>query len=96
MRIMKSPHRPGAEVPIRPDLHLAELLDFRPDQGVIRLHEQRVVILSAAAMGLLRKELIDSLGLETARRLLLRFAARRGAASVALDSDYPSRWCSVY
>ena len=31
-------------------LHLAELLDFRPDQGIIRLHEQRVVILSAAAM----------------------------------------------
>ena len=53
--------------PIRPDLHLAELLDFRPDQGIIRLHEQRVVILSAAAMGLLRKELIDTLGLETAQ-----------------------------
>ena len=33
-------------------LQLAELLDFRPDEGVIRLHEQRVVILSAAAMGL--------------------------------------------
>ena len=40
-------------------LYLAELLDFRPDQGVIRLHDQRVVILSAAAMGLLRKELIE-------------------------------------
>jgi hypothetical protein len=26
------------------DLHLAELLDFRPDQGIIRLHDQRVVI----------------------------------------------------
>src|SRR5688500_17646681 len=42
-------------------LHLTELLEFRPDQGIIRLHEQRVVILSAAAMGLLRKELIDTL-----------------------------------
>ena len=39
-------------------LQLAELLDFRPDLGIIRLHEQRVVLLSAAAMGLLRKELI--------------------------------------
>ena len=45
------------DTPDRKDLHLAELLDFRPDQGIIRLHEQRVVILSAAAMGLLRKEL---------------------------------------
>jgi|SRR5688572_11046976 len=57
----------------RHSLHLAELLDFRPDQGVIRLHEQRVVILSAAAMGLMRKELVDTLGHDTARRVLLRF-----------------------
>ncbi|HXE81345.1 MAG TPA: sigma 54-interacting transcriptional regulator [Vicinamibacterales bacterium] len=62
----------------REHLHLAELLDFRPDQGVIRLHEQRVVILSAAAMGLLRKELVDTLGAETARRLLLRFGFADG------------------
>jgi len=59
-------------------LNLASLLDFRPDQGIIRLHEQRVVILSAAAMGLLRKELIDTLGLETARRLMLRFGYADG------------------
>src|ERR1043166_2644612 len=59
-------------------LHLAELLDFRPAEGIIRLHEQRVVILSAAAMGLLRKELIDTLGAETARRLLMRFGFADG------------------
>jgi DNA-binding NtrC family response regulator len=62
----------------RKNLHLAELLDFRPDQGIIRLHEQRVVILSAAAMGLLRKELIDTLGLETARRVAIRFGFADG------------------
>jgi DNA-binding NtrC family response regulator len=59
-------------------LDLTELLDFRPGQGTIRLHEQRVVILSAAAVGLLRKELIDTLGLETARRLFLRFGYADG------------------
>src|SRR6186997_2677828 len=59
-------------------LNLAELLDFQPDKGIIRLHEQRVVILSAAAMGLLRKELIDTLGLETARQLFLRFGYADG------------------
>ena len=64
--------------PRRQDLHLAELLDFRPDEGIIRLHEQRVVILSAAAMGLLRKELVDTLGPDTARRLLLRFGFADG------------------
>src|SRR5574339_1204619 len=59
-------------------LHLAELLDFRTDQGIIRLHAQRVVILSAAAMGLMRKELVDTLGLDTARRVLLRFGFADG------------------
>jgi DNA-binding NtrC family response regulator len=58
--------------------HLTELLDFRPDQGIIRLNEQRVVILSAAAMGLLRKELIDTLGAETTRRIFLRFGFADG------------------
>ena len=59
-------------------LQLVELLDFRPEEGIIRLHEQRVVILSAAAMGLLRKELIDTLGPDTARRLLMRFGFADG------------------
>ena len=59
-------------------VQLAELLDFRPDLGVIRLHEQRVVILSAAAMGLLRKEMIDTFGLEVARRILIRFGYADG------------------
>jgi DNA-binding NtrC family response regulator len=59
-------------------LQLAEVLDFRPEQGIIRLHDQRVVILSAAAMGLLRKELIDTFGADVARRLLLRFGFADG------------------
>src|SRR3990170_8801197 len=71
-------HSRRDETPERKDLHLAELLDFRPDQGIIRLHEQRVVILSAAAMGLLRKELIGTLGLDTARRIFLRFGFADG------------------
>ena len=73
---MKTPRRDAT--PARKDLHLAELLDFRPDQGIIRLHAQRVVILSAAAMGLLGKELIDTLGIETARRVAIRFGFADG------------------
>ncbi|HKT79826.1 MAG TPA: sigma-54-dependent Fis family transcriptional regulator [Vicinamibacterales bacterium] len=73
-------------------LHLAELVDFQPDQGIIRLHEQRMVLLSAAAMGLMRKELIDTLGFETARRLFLRFGYADGyhdAVSLRERSDWP-------
>lgn len=67
---------PPASDPDR--LQLSEVLDFQPDQGVIRLRAQRVVILSAAAMGLLRKELIDTFGRDVARRLLLRFGYADG------------------
>jgi DNA-binding NtrC family response regulator len=77
----------------RPSLHLAELLDFRPDQGVIRLHEQRVVILSAAAMGLMRKELVDTLGLDVARRVLLRFGFADGYHD-AVNLRARSNWSS--
>jgi DNA-binding NtrC family response regulator len=73
--------------------HLAELVDFRPDQGIIRLHEQRVVLLSAAAMGLLRKELIDTLGTETARRVFLRFGYADGYHDAVSMRDR-SKWSS--
>ncbi|NUR53466.1 MAG: sigma 54-interacting transcriptional regulator [Acidobacteria bacterium] len=81
------------DTPKGPSLHLAELLDFRPDQGVIRLHEQRVVVLSAAAMGLMRKELVDTLGLDAARRVLLRFGFADGyhdAVNLRARSDWRS------
>jgi DNA-binding NtrC family response regulator len=58
--------------------HLSEVLDFQPDRGIIRLHDQRVVILSAAALGLLRKEVVDTLGPETARQVFLRFGFADG------------------
>jgi DNA-binding NtrC family response regulator len=85
------PQQRRNETPDRKDLHLAELLDFRPDQGVIRLHEQRVVILSAAAMGLLRKELVDTLGTDTARRVAIRFGFADGYHD-AVNLRERSKW----
>src|SRR4026208_133899 len=93
MLIVKPHRRPGDDALRRQDLHLAAMVDFRPDQGVIRLHEQRVVILSAAAMGLLRKELVDNLELETARRLLLRFGFADGYHD-AVNLRERSKWTS--
>jgi DNA-binding NtrC family response regulator len=65
-------------MPSSRELQLPEVLEFRPEEGMIRLHEQRVVILSAAALGLLRKELVATLGVDSARRLLLRFGYADG------------------
>ena len=78
--------------------HLAELVEFRPDQGIIRLHEQRMVLVSAAAMGLIRKELIDTLGLSTARRLFLRFGYADGyhdAVSLREPRSTSGSWSST-
>ena len=72
-------------------LQLAELLDFRPELGTIRLHDQRVVILSAAAMGLMKKELIDTLGRSVARRVMLRFGYADGYHD-AVTLRARSRW----
>ena len=79
--------RSSRELAPAPDLQLADVLDFQAHPGVIRLHDQRVVILSAAAMGLLRKDLIDTLGTDAARRLLLRFGYADGYHDAATIRD---------
>ncbi len=60
------------------DLDLREVLQFDPAGGVIRFAGQRAVILDALALGVLRKELIDSLGLSGARGILTRFGYAHG------------------
>jgi hypothetical protein len=58
-RIVKPQPRRN-EDPASTDLHLAELLDFRPDKGIIRLHEQRVVILGDRTADLTRDRRLSS------------------------------------
>jgi len=65
-------------MPTRSDLRLPDLLEFRPDEGVIRLHQQRVLLVSAVALGLLRRELIAAAGISVARRLFVRFGFTNG------------------
>ena len=60
------------------ELRLQELLQCEPESGLIRMHDQRVVIQSVAALGLLRKELIETFGMNVARRLLMRFGYADG------------------
>jgi hypothetical protein len=77
------------------DLQLSEVLEFRPEGGEIRLHEQRVLLVSAAAVGVLRRELIAAVGIEKARELLLRFGSPAGTttrSACATDSGGMTRW----
>src|SRR6187399_141531 len=60
------------------DLDLRELLQFEPSGGVIRFGGQRALIFDAAALGILRRELIEILGVAGARGILTRFGYAHG------------------
>jgi DNA-binding NtrC family response regulator len=60
------------------DLDLRELLEFDPKGGVIRFAGERAVLFNTVALGLLRRELVESLGLVTARGILTRFGYAHG------------------
>jgi two-component system, NtrC family, response regulator HydG len=60
------------------DLDLRELLDFDPRGGPIRFGGERAVLFDTVALGLLRKELVESLGLAAARVILTRFGYAHG------------------
>lgn len=68
-----------------PDIaDLISRLHFSPEDGHIWLHDQRMLLLHASAMGVLRRELIESLGLERARGLLTRVGYNSGAHDAEL------------
>ena len=60
------------------DLDLRELLEFLPKGGVIRFAGDRAVLLNTVALGLLRRELVETLGVVTARGVLTRFGYTHG------------------
>src|SRR5262245_13800697 len=60
------------------DLDIHELLHFSPEGGVITFAGERVLVLDAVALGLLRRELIQTLGVTVARALLTRFGYAHG------------------
>jgi two-component system, NtrC family, response regulator HydG len=60
------------------DLDIHELLHFSPEGGVITFAGERVLLLDAVALGLLRRELIQMLGVTAARIVLTRFGYAHG------------------
>lgn len=59
-------------------LDVRELLDFHPQGGIIRFAGERAIILDALALGLLRKELVHTIGPVAARGILTRFGYAHG------------------
>ena len=57
---------------------------FCPETGQIWLHEHRMLLVHAEAQALLRKELIDSLGMDRARGLLTRMGYASGLRDAEL------------
>jgi DNA-binding NtrC family response regulator len=72
------------------DLDLRELLQFEPRGGVLRFGGQRALLFDAVALGILRRELIEVLGLSGARGVLTRFGYAHGwRTAEALKSAFP-------
>jgi two-component system response regulator HydG len=72
------------------DLDLRELLSFDPKGGVIRFGGERVLLFDAVALGILRKELIDILGVVAARGILTRIGYAHGwRTAESLRSEFP-------
>jgi DNA-binding NtrC family response regulator len=72
------------------DLDLRELLDFDPRGGIVRFAGQRALLLDAVALGLLRRELIETVGLTAARGILTRFGYAHGwRMAEVMKSEFP-------
>ena len=72
------------------DLDLTKLLSFRPKGGVVHFMGHRALLIDASALGFLRKELINSLGLSVARNILTRTGYAHGWLTAdSLGKQYP-------
>lgn len=69
---------------------LRSLLSFNPEGGIIKFMGHRVLLFDAVAMGLLRRELFDRLGVSAARNVLTRLGYAHGwLAADHLSAEWP-------
>lgn len=69
------------------DIKLLERLEFDEAEGTIHWKHRRMLLFDADAMGLLRKELIETLGLSRAKRILTRFGYACGYRDALTSKD---------
>jgi two-component system response regulator HydG len=68
---------------------ITECLFFSPGDGRIWLNDQRMVLMHTSSLGTLRRELIETLGIDRARGLLTRAGYESGARDARLVRE---RW----
>jgi two-component system response regulator HydG len=72
------------------DLDLRELAELPPKGGVLRFSGERVILMDTVALGILRKELIDTVGMTAARGVLTRFGYAHGwRTAQAMRGQFP-------
>ncbi|GGP59991.1 sigma-54-dependent Fis family transcriptional regulator [Shewanella algicola] len=69
------------------DLFLNSLLNHSDKDASVSFMQQRVLIMDSLALGLLRKELIDTLGSHEARKILTRFGYAHGWRTAKMVQD---------
>ena len=79
------------------DLNLGDLLTFDPNGGIIRFAGQRTVLLDTAALGILRCELVKTIGSTAARGILTRLGYAHGwhtaeTFKTSFPWDDPEEW----
>jgi hypothetical protein len=55
------------------ELDLLKILEIQKEEGKIFLGNDRVLIIDTASLGMLRKELVELMGMEAAMGVLTRF-----------------------
>lgn len=74
----------GPLPPLPSDADLRRMIHFSASDGRIWLAGQRMLLVHAAALGALRKELVQTIGREQTRRLLMRAGYAAGERDAAL------------
>jgi DNA-binding NtrC family response regulator/predicted hydrocarbon binding protein len=75
----------GKHVPNFPDIQdLSKRLRFSPQKGRIMLDDRRMILFHVSSLSILRRELIESVGLEAARGILTRIGYQAGARDAEL------------
>ena len=73
-----------SSAPLPSDADLRRLVEFSAGDGRIWLAGQRMLLIHAAALGSLRRELVSSIGRDQARRVLMRAGYASGESDAAL------------